>query len=537
VQATAAPAPVTLAPPAPTTGTTITRTPVTLASPTPVTGSIATVLAAPPAPTGVSVTGTPATATVVWQPVTGVASYVVTRKQNGQTGQQAKLAAGETRWLDTGVLPATAYSYKVDAFYPDGRDAFTEVAFTTPAAINPSGFTANQTGNGQVQLAWQPVRGASYYLVLGAGSAQGGVKVSGATSYLVTGAPAGAQQWLVGTIYDSGTGAVAGSGVSTPATQFSAAQLTVTAAAVSGNYLITITGLRAVWSSVDDALSRDGVGDEVYLATFIRQYDRRTGGVTMFTSKRTLTYGDVNGFGTSRVQAGTRSGTGGIQDGDPIPARSDPTERSGNPSDVGFPLKLWSGTLSNGAEALVFSPTIWEEDGTNSAYLMWNQQMNDITAQLYQRPEIQDQLSRGTFEPIMFGTSAQPGISDLAWTQAMITAGAGLAGPTMGLSFAYQVGERLFSGATDRPIGLIPSGIADVSMVLPNKMVVLTREIIETALAPTGTVPTPIGLPYWPRMPKPGVMMIPFRDGPHNSLAGMDRPAYYEMYLKVERIP
>ena len=511
----------------------------TLAAPTAVTGSIATVLAAPPAPMGVAVTGTPATATVVWQPLAGVASYVVTRKQNGQTGPQAKLAAGETRWYDTAVLPATAYSYKVDAFYPDGRDAFTEVAFTTPAAINPTGFTANQTGNGQVQLAWQAVRGASYYLVLGAGSAQGGVKVSGATSYLVTGAPAGAQQWLVGTMYDSGPGAVAGSAVSTPATQFSAAQLTVTAPAVSGNYLITITGLRAVWSSVDDLISGDGVGDEVYLATFIRQYDRRTGGVGMFTSKRTLTYGDVNGFGTTRVQAGTRSGTGGIQDGDPIPARSDPTERISNPSDAGFPLKLWSGTLSNGVDALVFSPTIWEEDGANAAYFIWNQQMNDITAQLYQRPEIQDQLARGTFEPITFGTSAQPGISDAAWGAEMMTAGLTLAGPTMGMSIPVQLVERIFSGSSDRPIGLILSGTPDVSMVLPNKMVVLTREIIEAALnpPPSGTAPALIGPPFWPRVPKPGVMMIPFRDGPHSSLMGADRPAYYEMYLKVERIP
>jgi hypothetical protein len=69
-------------------------------------------------------------------------------------------------------------------------------------------------------------------------------------------------------------------------------------------------------------------------------------------------------------------------------------------------------------------------------------------------------------------------------------------------------------------------------------MVVLDREIIEAALAPLPRGTGLIGPPSWPRMPKPGVMMISFRDGPHRNAAGAeDRPAYYEMYLKVERLP
>jgi hypothetical protein len=67
-------------------------------------------------------------------------------------------------------------------------------------------------------------------------------------------------------------------------------------------------------------------------------------------------------------------------------------------------------------------------------------------------------------------------------------------------------------------------------------MVVLTREIVEAALAPLPPTTAPIGPPYWPRFPKPGVMMISFRDGPHQNM-NSDRPASYEMYLKVERIP
>jgi hypothetical protein len=109
----------------------------------------------------------------------------------------------------------------------------------------------------------------------------------------------------------------------------------------------------------------------------------------------------------------------------------------------------------------------------------------------------------------------------------------------MGISFGYQVAERFIKGDADRPIGVIPAGIADSGMALPNKMVVLTREIIEAALTPfgPGNVPVPVAPPYWPRFPKPGVMMIPYHDSVFPNLFGVAPPAYYEMYLKVERVP
>lgn len=441
---------------------------------------------------------------------------------------------------DSGLQPATTYSYRIDAVYPDGSIGSTEIQFTTPPAVNPGGLTAQLSAPGQVLLSWQPVVGAAYYVVFGPGSASGGVKVAesisktGVVSYAVTGVPAGtSQEFAVASYYEPGP-------VSSPGAAWSRVSLAVPATpapVVSGNYLITITGLRAVRASQDDVLSRDGRGDEVYVKTYIRQYDRRNGGVVEFFQRGTLTYGDVNGFGTSRVQAGTASQSGGIRDFDPIPANSDPTERSANALDTAFPLRLFEGTLTNGIDALVFSPTLWEEDGGNLAYLAWSQQMDDITGALFQRPEIQDQITRGTFEPILFGTSATPGMSDAAWVAMMLTAGAALAAPTMGLSMIQQVAERLFAGNADRPIGLIRSGLADVSMVLPNKMVVLTREIIEAALAPLPAGTGPIGPPFWPRFPKPGLMMIPFHDGFNSNFFGPERPAYYEMYLKVERIP
>jgi microsomal dipeptidase-like Zn-dependent dipeptidase len=92
---------------------------------------------------------------------------------------------------------------------------------------NPLAFMARQTGDGTVKLWWQPVVGASYYVLFGPG-AQGGLKVDTALfGHTVTGIPAGTHQWQVASYYDPGP-------VSTPAAQFSTLQLTVKSYLLSG---------------------------------------------------------------------------------------------------------------------------------------------------------------------------------------------------------------------------------------------------------------------------------------------------------------
>ncbi|MEP6689802.1 MAG: fibronectin type III domain-containing protein [Gemmatimonadaceae bacterium] len=173
-----------------------------------------------PAPAGVTVTGTPASATLAWQPVAGVASYVVTRNQGGAPPTQQTVASTNAGMFDSGLVPGTAYTYTVRAVQADGSAGSTDVAFTTPPAVNPSGFTAKQTGDGVVQLAWQPVAGASYYVVLGPGSINGGVKVKDSTTFTVTAVPVGSQQFAVGSYYDPGP-------ISTPAAAFPRATVNV----------------------------------------------------------------------------------------------------------------------------------------------------------------------------------------------------------------------------------------------------------------------------------------------------------------------
>jgi hypothetical protein len=89
--------------------------------------------------------------------------------------------------------------------------------------------------------------------------------------------------------------------------------------------------------------------------------------------------------------------------------------------------------------------------------------------------------------------------------------------------------------------------------VLPNHTVVLTREIIEKALASPalGAIPSPLAnaptgglfntIPAISRIgmvaPKPGVIVVHFQDIGLLGTAGIpERPAIYQMYIQVERM-
>ncbi len=486
-----------------------------------------------PAPQNVRMLpGGPLVHTLVWDRLPGINGYNVLVNNTATKGAWV-LATAAPLLAETyadGNFPQPGAQYRVIALYPDGRQGSTDFVYANPPQLQvPIGFTAQPTGPGKVRLSWQAVDLAKGYRLYGSGQPADGTFVTG-TELQLTNLPDGDYSWKLTADYG---GAWQGAGMPV-------ANITL-ATAAAGRYLVTITGLRAVQASVDDKLSRDGKGDEVYVGVVTRKYDRRTENVVnVWQNKTAFTYGDVNDRGTSRIQAGTFSGSGGIRDGDPIPANSDPAERNANPSDIAFPLKVFDGILTNGVDALVISPTIWEEDNGNLAFTVWNNQMNQIAPFLYKRPEILSQVAKGSFEPILFGTAAIPNMTDNAWGAMLLANGASLAGPTMGISFGYQIAERLIAGDVDRPIGVIPAGAANANMVLPNKMVVLTREIVEAALAPQGpgNMPAAIGPPYWPRFPKPGVMMIPYHDGPYSTMiTGLQRPAYYEMYLKVERLP
>jgi len=467
---------------------------------------------------------------LTWLPLLGVDHYRFTRSQPNSPDQVTERTQAETVppfasshvFADNKVPPGTSGSYEVRAFYKDGREGVApRIPFTTLPANNPPGLTATQTGVGKVLLKWaSPNCCPAYFVVFGPGSSQTGVKVAAsAGGYEVTGAPGGSQEWKVASYYEPGP-------ITTPAVEFSKVRLDVTTPIVSGRYLITLTGLRAINMSFDDQLSRDGKGDEVFAASFVRHYDRRSGAVVGASMAKTLTYGDTYLFGTTRVQAGSMSSTGGIRDGDPIPANSDPTVRSAPPSTTGFPLKVWEGTLTDGVDALVLSPSIWEQDLGDLAqypFESWEKKMGGITPSLMSRPEIQGQIASGQFGQLIFGTTTLSN-GNIGTETLLINIASG---------FLFSWAAAATHGDVDRPIGLYQSGVD--AQVFPNMMVVLTREIIEAGLAPLPAGTPPVALPAaWPRMPRPGVLMIPFIDG--SQIGGLG-PARYELYLTVERVP
>jgi hypothetical protein len=491
-----------------------------------------------------------------WQPVGGASYYVLLGPGLPQGGVKV---TGATTYTALAV-PAGNQQWAIASYYDPGpvstpASAFPRVTLAVnPVPVNPTGFSAVQVGPGQVQLSWQPVSGASYYGVFGPGVPQGGAKVTGATTFPATSVPAGSQQWAVASFYDPGP-------VSTTAAAFPRVSLTVTAppaaatAATAGNYLVTVTGLRAYQASQDDPLSRDGRGDEVYAAAAVRRYDRQTGTIAESFIKKTASYGDGALF-PQRIQAGSASGTGGLQDGDPVPAGPMVAARTQPAQDAQFPWRLWEGTLTDGAEALIITPSIWEQDGGftptvfeawrgdgTGFYTQWTQQQQALDAQLFSRASVQQQIAQQTFGTVVTGASGVNGNSGLGVNLRNFT-------DLTLLSFGIPV-ANLLAGSADRAIGILPNvtGPNADQTLLPIQAVVLTREIVEAALAqpPLGNIPSPVSLnvglfntnaqaTIGQVAPKPGVLVLHFQDGLLPNIQGVARPAIYQMFLQVERL-
>ena len=458
----------------------------------------------------------------------------------GASGPGTQLAGGGTKGAS--VPPTGAAPAPVPVASGGGKTPGAVVPAITP--VNPSGFTAVEIAPGHVKLSWHDVPGVNYYGLFGPGVVSGGQQFfAGTTTFTATGVPAGMQQWSVGSYYMPGQ-------VSTGVGTFPTVSLTVTAppppppAALAGKYLVTMTGMRAYQASLDDFLSRDGMGDEVYAAAYVRRYDRATGTIAHFTSQRTITYGDVNKFGMSRVQAGSRSGTGGIQDADMVPTGPLLAFRTTPAQSATFPWKLWEGTLTDGADALIITPSIWEEDGSNSLYSLWEQEQQALNISMYAVPSVQNQISQKQFGVLVSGNAGMGG-GTFAGTQLKIAADMLL------MAFGPPV-INLLASSNDRPIGLLANGAHQA--MLPVHAIVLTREIIEAALAapPLGAIPNPVialnsllgqallgGAANAPGIiaPKSGTLVVTFQDSGMPGLPLVERPALYQMFIQVERVP
>jgi hypothetical protein len=492
----------------------------------------------------------PNTVLLHWQPVSGVAYYGLFGPGLPQGGVKV---ANATAYTATQV-PAGSNEWAVASYYEPGRSStaaanFPRVTLNVTGPAAPAATAATAPPSGDVAAAACNMQAAQ------------------SSSSSLQNAALGGQNLLSQLACPPSSSAANNPPPAVPP-------------GASGRYLVTVLGFRAYAVSADDPLSRDGFGDEAYAAAYIRRYDRRTEKQISATTCRTRTYGDVavansatisNSCGSStganpqaevssgssqvaigmpRIQGGNWMPTGGIRDYDMIPNGPAVAARSQTPKDNAFPWRLWEGTLIDGVDALVITPSLWEQDGavlgsstiteinqalqqqTQAFYNQWRQQQQTIDSSIFSDTLVQGQITGKRFGMIAAG--AQANSSNTAAASVFFNQVATMA--AHGIPLAALLG----SGA-DRPIGLVSTGFDQTA--LPNRLVVLTREIIEAALAgpALGVIPSTIPNVAGVAAPVRGVIMVPFYDGrmPLGSqgLTFLERPAMYQMFIQVERLP
>jgi repeat uncharacterized protein DUF346 len=344
--------------------------------------------AAGPAPTGISVTGAGISATIRWQLLYGTVSAKVTRwlQSNPSCCQASSPVQTEPNWgswTDGGLQWPGTYVFRITVTYGDGKVGSADYLYTRPTPQDPTGFTAKQTGEGQVQLSWQPVTGVSTYLVGGAGAGVNGTQVNG-TSVTLNSVSPGSQQWTVASLYSPG-------GLLTASANWPKASLTVSA--TTNRYRVVLEGFSALKATPEDALVADGLGDEVYIATQVSVF--QPNGMLQTTSMITTSvFGDIRNF-PNRIQAGRASLTGGLISLDNYP----PTPPGGNAQVVsGLRFILWEGDLSDWGEWIGISPTIWEQDGNERIYRTFARYYQTTAASLKSNERLRVGRDAGNWE-------------------------------------------------------------------------------------------------------------------------------------------
>ncbi len=132
----------------------------------------------------------------------------------------------------------------------------------------------------------------------------------------------------------------------------------------SNTYRITLTGFKCWEETIDNQLDLDGIGDEIYLVVDSAMIGPG-GKVFGISRRRTVIYGDV-AHHEDRLQAGSRSRTGGIGAGDLVPATN---PYATTPSSNGkLPLLIGTFTAKEGSTLVAICPSIWESDGSGANY-------------------------------------------------------------------------------------------------------------------------------------------------------------------------
>ena len=459
-------------------------------TPQPTTGATLSLIKPGPAPVGVAVIGTPASATVSWDAAPNAVRYTVGRYLKGNLSCCSYSADNitATTWTDNtgGLQWSGVYVYTVTAIYADGSAGAAQFEWTRPEPVNPTSLTAIQKAEGVVELTWPAVAGASYYLLWGPGLADA-TRATG-TSHTVGNVPAGTHQYMVGAYFDPGP-------VSTSAALFTKGSVALTS--MTGNYRVTINGFSVNHATAEDPGNWDGVSDEVYATAFVQIFDRGNRSLVMQPSVvQTVEHGDVSKW-RGRVRAGTMTAAGGIGPGDRVPDNTNPAAGpTGQPTTTSFPLLVFHGPLTQGKEVVVIRPVLWESDGNRKAYDVWYSHFTRSA------PE-------GTYNFIE-GEIDKPGVQ--------IALG-GLMLPAKCCSQFVDTDNVITSGS-DRPIGLQPTKTEAVKW--QDRLVVLTKEKLDAIFdSPYSTTAV-------------GIIPIPLVD---QDAGDIPYSGNYVLYLRVERLP
>jgi hypothetical protein len=260
-----------------------------------------------------------------------------------------------------------------------------------------------------------------------------------------------------------------------------------------GRYRVSLVGFTSNRATWDNALQIDGKGDEVFASTDVKFLDANGSSVVpgLEPSIRSYIYGDVNGQNApNRRQGGAVSNLGGFGNGNSFP--SSPWAGVPNPNDPpSIPMALWEGSLVQGQNSVIVTPTMWEFDGSNAAgafqaWVSWAQR----TASALK--------DNKTFAEMVGARGVQ--IADLT---------------VLGAGVALDFQPSVLGQDGDRPIGMSLEGNR---AVFRPKSLALTYDGVEALLAQrVGALPL-------------GVYPLDYRDDP--SWWGD-----YTLYIKVERLP
>jgi len=160
-----------------------------------------------PPPQNVSITGTPAYATLAWSsPISGMRGLVYSVQRWMESDPACCNAQvygiATTRWMDEGVQWPGAYVYRISVTLGDGSVGSVDTRWVRPDPVNPTNFRTAAVSTGSVTLQWDPVPGASWYELSGPGVPNGSFQAMYAT-FTVRGLAPGSHTWRVGTFYSS----------------------------------------------------------------------------------------------------------------------------------------------------------------------------------------------------------------------------------------------------------------------------------------------------------------------------------------------